>query len=316
VTDLVVELGDGPASSVRDALAAALGDPTLEVGYAIDGTDQYIDMQGTRIDLASPEPGRVVTPIEVDGRRVAVIVHDPAVLDDPGLAASIAEAAALAAANARLQAEVRGQVVEVAASRGRLVRAEDEERHRIGRMLRDGPEARLAAIAAILADVERVAAGASAITLERTADASTQVERAMTDLRALAAGLHPAGIDLGLGAAIHELAARAPVRIDIDVDEAVVPRGTATAAYYVASEGIANVLKHAGATRARIAIHVDAGRVAVEVVDDGTGGANPDGAGLRGLADRVEALGGRLTIASPPGGGTRLAAELPLDGEA
>ena len=318
VTDLVVELGDGPASSVRDALALALGDPTLEVGYAVDGVAGYVDAQGRPLESPAPVAGRVTTPIEFDGRRFGVLVHDPAVLEDPGLVHSIAEAAGLAASNARLQAEVRAQVVDVAASRRRLVRAEEDERRRIQTTLREGTEAWLLAVSASLADAQRLSrAHANDTTLERVTQASRQLDGVLDDLRDLARGLHPGTLQAeGLRAALVELAERAPLPVEIDAPPADIPLRAASNAYYVCSEGIANVVKHAQATRAVVRSHVDGPSLRIEVTDDGVGGADPSGSGLRGLADRLEALGGTLTIDSRPGVGTHLAAELPLDGEA
>ena len=129
VADLVVELGDVASGPLRDALARALGDPTLQVGYWLDGG--YVDAEGARIELPGPGSPRAVTLVERDGRPLAALVHDPAVLDDPGLVEGVAAAARLAAANARLHAEVRTQLAELAASRRRIVEAGDDERRRL-----------------------------------------------------------------------------------------------------------------------------------------------------------------------------------------
>ena len=319
VTDLVVELGDGQASTVRDALARSLGDPTLEVGYAVDGTGGYVDARGRLLELPAPGRGRVATPIELDGRRVGVLVHDPAVLDDPGLVRSIAEAAGLAASNARLQAQVRAQIADVEASRRRLVRAEDDERRRIQTSLEEGTAARLREVSASLAEVQRLAsADAHGTTLGRAAQAARQLDGVVEDLRSLASGLHPATLETrGLHAALLELADRAPLPVEVDASPAAdIPLREGATAYYVCSEGIANVVKHARATRAVVRCRIDGPNLLVEVIDDGVGGADPLGSGLRGLTDRVEALGGTLIVESRPGKGTRLAAELRLDGEA
>jgi signal transduction histidine kinase len=318
VTDLVIEIGDGRSSPVRDALAAALGDPRLEVGYVIDGVAGYVDTRGRPLKDPVLDAGRVATPIEFDGRPVGVLVHDAAVLDDPGLLHSIAEAAGIAAVNARLQAEVRSQIADVDASRRRLVRAEDDERRRIQVALHEGTEARLRVVSASLAEAQRIArADAHETTLERATQAAGQLDGVLDDLRDLARGLHPAIIErLGLHAALVDLAERAPLPVEVDTSPVDLPLREASTAYYVCSEGIANVVKHARATRAVVRARVEGPNLLIEVIDDGVGGADPSGSGLRGLTDRVEALGGRLIVDSRPGTGTRLAAELRVDGEA
>jgi signal transduction histidine kinase len=315
VTALVVELGDAPAASVRDALAQALGDPTLEVGYAIDGTAGYVDADGRTIDLPAAGDGRAVTPVAIDGRPVGVIIHDPAVLDDPGLLPSIGDATRLAAANARLRAQVRSQIADVEASRRRLVEAEDDERRRIQVQLGEGTEARLRAVATSLAAARILAQeGASAIAVEQTTLAAWQVERALDDIHELSRGLDPEILRAaGLQDALQELAAAAPIPCFVEVEAADLPPRIGAATYFVCSEALANVSKHARATRASIRVTVEDGWLVIEVADDGAGGADPEGSGLRGLADRVETFGGRLSIDSRPGAGTHLAAEMPLD---
>ena len=141
-----------------------------------------------------------------------------------------------------------------------------------------------------------------------------QVAESLDELRTLARGLHPAVVSAhGLPVALEELAVRAAVPVDLSVElDERLPEPVEVAAYYVVSESLTNIGKHARATRASVAITRDHDRVVVEIVDDGIGGANTEsGTGLRGLADRVEALGGRLRIWTPPGGGTRVLAEVP-----
>ena len=307
VTDLVVELGEARSGGLRDALAGALGDPTLEVGYRFAGG--YVDAQGRPLALPAAASARAVTPVERDGRPIAVLVHDPAVLDDPGLSDALAAAARLAASNARLQAEVRRQLGELRASRRRLLRAGDEERRRLERRLRETVEQRLTALARTLASARADTAGAA-----RLRGAEEQLAHTLEELGELAAGLHPGGLDEGMLAdALASLVARGPVPVELSVPDTWLPEEVATAAYFVCSEALANVGKYAGASRVTISMRAGDGRVQVEVRDDGVGGANPaNGSGLRGLADRVEALGGTLQVDSPPGRGTRVTAELPL----
>jgi signal transduction histidine kinase len=236
-------------------------------------------------------------------------VHDTAVLDDPGLSDALAAAARLAAANARLQAEVQVQVDELGESRRRLVHAGDEERRRLERRLHHTVERRLSGLAASLEHAQPAATRAAP--LRRVQE---QLELALDELRDLAAGLHPGRIEhRGLSAALAELAARSPLPVDLHVADLRVDEEVERATYFVCSEALANIIKHAGASSAAISVGDRAGRLYVEISDDGVGGAVlSEGSGLAGLADRVEALGGTLVLHSPEGGGTRLSAELPL----
>ena len=302
VTDLVVDLGETRSGTVREALAQALGDPTLAVAYRVDGG--YVDAAGRPTNLAPTGTGRQVTRIERDGDEVAVIVHDTAVLDDPGLLQAVAAATRLAAANARLQAEVRTQVTELEASRRRLLEAGDAERQRLEARLRGGAARRLMLLAQQLTKARTMA---SAATAPAIVQAEEQLARTESDLRELAAGLHPRDlVEHGLPAAISELAKRSAIPVDAAADVGRLPEHIEATVFLVCSEALANVAKHAHASHVAIRV-VDAGRtVVVHVVDDGVGGAEP-----RSIADRVEALGGTLEVESPPGRGTRLRAEIP-----
>jgi signal transduction histidine kinase len=316
VTDLVVELGEARSGTLRGELSKALGDPTLEVGYWLPETGAFVDSTGRALSLPDPGSERSVTIVEREGRPVAALVHDPAVLDDPGLLEAVTSAARLAASNARLQAEVQGRVVELAASRRRIVEAGDEERRRLERRLHDGTERRLGELAATLrrarmdASLER--------TRERILRAEHHLQRTLEDLRRLAHGLHPRILsEHGLEGALAWLAEGFPVPVELDVRIGRVSSRAEVAVYFVCSEGLANVAKYASASRVVISVTSDDARVTVAVEDDGVGGAAPArGSGLRGLADRIETLGGTLRVDSVPGQGTRLAAEIPLGGEA
>ena len=307
VADLVVDLRHAGSGTLRDGLAQALGDPTLEIGYWLDRG--YVDSQGRPVALPATGSDRKVTRVDQDGAPVAVLVHDAAVLDDPGLSDALARAARLAAANARLQAEVRTQVGELAESRRRLVHAGDEERRRLERRLHDAVELRLTA----LADRLRVA-DADAADAERLRRVRQQLDHALAELRELAAGLHPGDLEQGgLSSALAALAARSPVPVDLRVSEVCLPEELERATYFICSEALANVAKHANASSVVISIRERADRLLVEIADDGVGGAvHGDGSGLSGLADRVAALGGGFELESPAGGGTRLSVELPL----
>jgi signal transduction histidine kinase len=309
ITDLVVDLGDARSGTLRGALAGALGDPTLEVGYWLG--DGYVDAQGRPLALPAPGSGRSVTPVGRDGEAVAVLLHDPAVLDDPGLSDALVSAARLAASNARLQAEVRSQLADLRASRRRLVYAGDDERRRLEERLRDTVERRLTELTQVLAGTR-----ADAARTERMRRVEEQLARTLDELRDLAAGLHPGGLGDGtLAQALASLVARSPVPVELSVPDSRLPEEVATAAYFVCSEALANVVKYADASSVVISVTRQPGRLLVRVADDGAGGAVIGaGTGLPGLADRVDALGGTLGLQSPLGGGTHLTAALPLEG--
>jgi signal transduction histidine kinase len=315
VTDFVVELGEARSGTLRDALARALGDPTLELGYWLSESGAYVDGAGHPLELPAARSNRAVTRVERDGQAVAVLVHDPAVLDDPGLVEAVAAAARLAASNARLQAEVRAQVSELQESRRRLVRAGDEARRRLEQRLHGGAERRLVALGQVLERASGNTSRSGAAEIER---ASGQLARTLTDLHDLAGGLHPRALtEKGLAAALASLVRGSPVPVELRVPAERLPAEVEAAAYFICSEALANVAKYASASRVVVRVTADERRALVEVVDDGVGGADPaHGSGLRGLADRAEALGGTLGLESPPDGGTRLSAELPVYGEA
>jgi signal transduction histidine kinase len=310
VADLVVELGEARSGTLRDELARALGDPSLQVGYWLPEPAAFVDAAGHALAVPEPGSGRAATVVERDGQPVAVLVHDPAVLGDPGLAGAVSAAAGLAAANARLQAEVRSSLAEIAASRRRILEAADEERGRLERRLRDGAQRRLGDLAEMLRLARQSAAGPG--TAERIARAEIQLARTQEDLGRLARGLHPRQLaGQGLEAALAALAGDFPLEVDLAVSVIRTSASVAACVYFVCSEALANVAKHASASRVRISVAAGAEGIIVEVTDDGAGGADPGGRGIRGLADRVETLGGTLTVASPPGQGTRLTAVIP-----
>jgi signal transduction histidine kinase len=318
VTDLVVELAEAPSGTLRDALARALGDSSLQIGYWAAEQGAYVDAAGQPVTVPAEGSGRAVTTVSLGGRPVAVLVHDLAVVQDPGLVESITLAVRLAASQARLRAEVRAQVSEVRASRRRLIRAGDQERIRLERRLHDGPELSLAEVTTTLARARDEAVRSDA------AEVLGGIERvrqrllgAQEDLRELARGLHPrALVDGGLAEAITELAAASPVPVTVTAISGDLPLEAAAAAYFVCSEALANVAKHSGASRCSVTARTSDGLLRVEIADDGAGGTeDAKGTGLRGLADRVEALGGTFRVTSPPRKGTVVAAEIPLSEE-
>jgi signal transduction histidine kinase len=314
VADLVVELGGQIApGALRDALARALRDPSLTVAYWLADGERYVDAAGRPVTLPDGAE-RAVTAVQRDGRRIAALVHDPALAEEPELVASAGAAAGLALENERLQAELRAQLEELSASRARIVEAAQAERRRIERDLHDGTQQRLVSIAMTLGLVDSRLDRDPAAVRSLLDEARGSLSDALRELRELSQGIHPGILsERGLRAALEELAygARLPLDVDVALSERL-PDRVEAAAYYVVSEAITNVVKHAEATSIRVRVQRVDGRAVVEVADDGVGGAGGGGGtGLRGLADRVDALGGSLHVESPPGRGTVVHAEIP-----
>jgi signal transduction histidine kinase len=311
VGDLVVELRDSPAD-LRAPLARALRDPSLELLYWLPPFGAWADQNGRAVDLPT-DPARVTLIDDDQGDLMAALVHDPALCDEPALLDAVTAAAAIALRTGRLQAQLRANVEELRGSRARVLEAGRRERQRLERDLHDGAQQRLVALSLNLGILQtRLDGDSEAGAL--LAEARTEIAVSLAELRDLARGLHPAVVsDHGLAVAVESLVARAPVpvRLMIDLDGRV-GEDVEVAAYYVVCESLANIGKHACAASASVRLARHDGRIEVEVVDDGVGGADTErGTGLRGLADRVEALGGRLQVWTPHGGGTRVCAELP-----
>jgi signal transduction histidine kinase len=314
VGELVVELGADPAPvDLRDALARALRDPSLTLAYWLPEFESYADLDGRPVDLPGKGDARATTLIDDRaGARVAALVHDPALGDEPELLGGVAAAAGIALENARLHAELRARLDELRGSRARVFEVGRKERQRLERDLHDGAQQRLIALSLELGMLEtRLADPEASLGLGQ---ARREIATSLEELREIARGIHPAVVSgHGLGVALEQLAARAPVPVYLTVDvDGRLPEPLEVAAYYLVSESLANLGKHAVASSASIVVSQHDGQVLVEVADDGIGGADTEhGTGLRGLADRVEALDGRLRIWSPSGGGTRVRAEIP-----
>jgi signal transduction histidine kinase len=311
VGELVVELRDSP-TDLRTSLARALRDPSLELLYWLPPFGTWADQNGRAVDLPG-DPARVTLIDDDEGEQMAALVHDPALRDEPALLDAVTAAGAIALRTGRLQAQLRANVEELRGSRARVVEAGRRERQRLERDLHDGAQQRLVALSLNLGILQtRLDGDSEAGAL--LAAARTEIAVSLAELRDLARGLHPAVVsDHGLAVAVESLVARAPVpvRLIIDLDGRV-GEDVEVAAYYVVCESLANIGKHARATAASVELDRQDGRIVVEVVDDGVGGADTErGTGLRGLADRVEALGGRLRVWTPHGGGTRVRAEMP-----
>jgi signal transduction histidine kinase len=317
VTDLVVELGEARTGSLRASLAQALADPSLELGYWLPEAGAFVDSEGGRISVPDAGSSRSSTIIQHERQPVAVLVHDPAVLQDPGLSDAVASATQLVASNAQLQAEVRLQLAELRASRRRILDAGDDERRRLERRLREGAERRLTGLAETIDHARSHGSGTTSATIERIDRARVQLDGTLDELRELGRGLHPRVLsELGLAGALALLAERSRVPVDLIIRAPNMPPRIEAAIYFLCSEGLANIAKHAAATRAVMSVEVHDDALWLAISDDGVGGASLDrGSGMRGLADRVDALGGAFHLDSPSGAGTRLACQIPLGKE-
>lgn len=315
VGQLVVELGDAsPGGALRDALARALGDPTVALAYPVAERGGYVDVNGQPVVLPSGEGQRVVTLIERSGQPVGALIHDAALRDDQAHVDAVCAAAGLALENERLHAEVLARLEDVRASRGRIVEAGDAARRRVERNLHDGAQQRLVSLS-IAVGMARSKLGEGNADVERLlGQASDEAAGAIRELRELARGLHPAILsEAGLVAAVESVVERSPVPVELLVrTNGSLPAPTEAAAYYVVAESLTNVAKYAKASSVQVRIDHQGDRLVVEVVDDGVGGAKlGPGSGLEGLADRLAALEGCLEVDSAPGSGTRIRAELP-----
>ena len=315
VADLVVELGQTPTPArLREALANALGDPSLQVAYWAPARDRFVDAAGDVVELPENGTGHAVTMLERNGVRAAAIIHDAILLEEPGLIASVAGALRLAVENDRLTAEVEAQLEEVRASRARIVEAGDLERRRVERDLHDGAQQRLVSLSLELRVARNALGDGGDPAVRRSLDrAADEAMAALSELRDLALGIHPLILtESGLGEAIESLADRAPVDVSVDVGAERYSSAVEAAAYFVISEALANVTKYAKATRALVRVRCLADHLTIDVEDDGIGGADPrSGSGLRGLADRLAVLDGTITVVSPVGSGTTISARIP-----
>ena len=317
VSELLLRLGEAPGTgTLRARLSEALGDRSLQLVFWLEDKGRWVDSEGHKVELpADDHTARAWTAVELEGRRVGAIVHDLTLSEDPELLRSVAAAAGLAMENERLQAQLRARVEELRTSRARIVEAGTHERRRLERNLHDGAQQRLVALSLTL----RLAQGKVHKDPERANElldaAQQELTLALAELRELARGIHPAVLsDRGLGAALEALAGRAPIEVDLaELPGDRLPEAIEAAAYFVVAEALTNVVKYAHASQATVRVARLNGHAVVEIADDGIGGADPDrGSGLRGLADRVSALDGRMSLDSPAGAGTRLRAEIPV----
>jgi signal transduction histidine kinase len=313
VTDLVVDLADGPPFAMAAALGEAVGDPSVRIGYWSPERELFLDSAGS-VFAVDALPGRIVSVVRSREGPLMALDHDAAITLSAGVSSSLEQAASLMVANARLHAELRERARELEAARRRLVDTEIFERRRLEEQLRSGAGRRLETLNQILLAAGRVSGPNVATELEA---ALKQLDRSVADVSRLSRGLYPSTLTVGgLPAALGQLSDQVPVRIQMDL-AGEVPEHLRELVYFVCAEALANVVKHARARSARISVFCREGLMHVEVTDDGVGPPSPErvaGSGLRGLADRVGAYGGAFRVAPAPSGGTRVAVEVPLDG--
>jgi signal transduction histidine kinase len=278
----------------------------LETGFASRNEDEASPELGVRFAIAAP----VIVNATLEGALVALRPSGSPFAPGAEIRLrSFGDLLSQSIANERAQEEMR-------ASRARIVHAADEARQRLERNLHDGAQQRLVSVSLSL----RLATGKLPPDAEDARKvltaASEELSLAIDELRELARGIHPAVLTKeGLGVALEVLGERAPLPVELtdELDERL-PQAVEGAAYYVVAEALTNIVKYAQASKVEVRVCRPDGFARVEVVDDGVGGADMSrGSGLRGLADRVEALDGRLEVESPPSGGTRVWAEIPLD---
>ncbi len=293
--------------ALRSALRQALGDPHLELLFRVTDPERYVDRDAVTVEPPPRGSGRRLVEVRVGERLVGAIVYDANLIADRGLVEDAARVTALAIDNERLTAELYTGRERLRVSRARLIEATDAERRRIARDLHDGLQMRLVLLA-MMAD--RPGAGP-----ETLAELNAGIQEAIAELRELVQGVVPAALtERGLYAAAVELTDQMPFPVELVFEPLPepLPIGVETAGYFVVSEALANAVKHSRAAELRLTIGRPAGRLRIEVFDDGVGGATLGG-GLRGLSDRLDALGGWIEVESPPGEGTRIVAEIPCE---
>jgi signal transduction histidine kinase len=315
VAGLVVELGEpSTAMDLRSALARALGDPSLQLAYWFPAEHCYVDGDGVTVAPPGADDRRGSTFVQHNGQPIALLLHDPVLEHNVELVQSVCAAASLALENERLQAELRARLVDLQASRARLVAATDAERRRIERDLHDGTQQRLVSVAMALGLLEARLPDSAGDTRPLIAEARETLTAALQELRDLTHGINPPLlVERGLGAALEELCTRAalPTHLHAELPHRLAEKVESTA-YFFISEALTNAAKHSHGSEVRVTAVVSDTMLRIEVTDDGIGGASASGgSGLIGLSDRVEAVAGRMYVHSPPGRGTELHAEIP-----
>ena len=315
VGELMARLSDASRTGgLRDALADALDDPSLELVYWLPEGQRYVDFRGREYTIPEDDERRAVHFVDRDEDCVAAIIYDATLRGAEPHVRAVGGAASLALHSERLDAELRAKIDELRRSRERMLRIGLEERRRLERDLHDGAQQRLVSMALNIR-LARAKLNEDPLAADQLLEsAGEELDSALAELRELARGIHPAVLtDRGLATALETLASRAPVPVELsELPDERLPEAIELAAYFVVAEGLTNVAKYAQATHATVGVARENGRLVVEVADDGIGGVDPDdGTGLRGLADRIAVLEGRLEIESERGRGTTIRALIP-----
>ncbi|HVX09138.1 sensor histidine kinase [Humibacter sp.] len=312
------ELGTwlGASGAERPALTAALtstlGDPSLEVWFWMPQRETYVDVQGDPVAEPSASARRGIEVVELDGRRIGAIVYDANIVGEAELVRTAGRVLAIALDRERLTAELMASRRALQFSRERLVGAADSERRRIAQDLHDSLQMQLVLLAL---EAQQLAKGAdpSGAMAERATELRKGIDAAAAELRQIVHAVMPAAlVERGLAAAVQDLADRMPIPTFVELESRTLPPAVESTAYFVVAEALTNAVKHSEATRISVRLAHRNDVLHVGVRDDGVGGALLNrGAGLRGIADRVDVLEGSITIESPPGGGTDIHAEVP-----
>jgi signal transduction histidine kinase len=304
---------DATRPSLAGALARALGDDSLKLGYWVAEREAYVDHDGRALELPDPRSGRNHVEISLGDRLIGAVIYDAVIIVDPALVEAAGQVVAVALDHERLTAELLPSRDQLMESRVRLVEGGDRERRRIAQNLHDGLQMKLVLLAM---EAQRLASqpGGSKVVVAAATTLRSRIDGAAAELRQLVHDVMPAPlIEGGLGAATQDLVDRLPLPTHLSLGvNGSLPEAVSSTAYFVVAEGLANAVKHAKASSSSLDLAEGDGVLRVEVSDDGVGGvAVGGGLGLRSLADRVDVLGGRLSIRSPLGEGTRLVVELP-----
>lgn len=309
--DLAAWLSSGAPDRPRlaGAVGQALGDPTVTVGYPVDGV--VVDAGGRPV---VPQPGdRGQVDIDLEGRRIATIFYDAELITDAEHVAQAGRLIALQLDRERLTAELLAGREELHRSRLRVVEEADRERRRIAQDLHDGIQAQLVVLALVAGRLAADEGSDASALREHAGDLRRELDRTAADLRRLVHGLMPAIlVERGLYAAARGFVDALPVPTELSLtgSDDGLPDVVETTAYFVLAEALTNAVKYARASTLSVALERTTDRLRIVVSDDGVGGATAERGGLRGLDDRVRVLGGRLVVDSPPGAGTRVWAEI------
>lgn len=310
LADLVTDLGRAQDTrpSLEGQLRQILGDPALTIGYWSDDRSGYLDENGRPLEDAAL--GRASTVVTDRGRPAALLVHDTTLGENPALLDGATAAVRLAVGNAAMRRDARARVARLAKARHRMVEVADAERLALSRRLDQGPLARLRRIGHLL----EIVGNDSCADPETVGAVRNELDLAQQELYALAHGVRPTALtEGGLGTALPALAAGCPAPTTVSLDVGRIAPATEAALYFVCAEALANAAKHAHASLVRVTVRTDQATVVAEIVDNGVGGADPGGSGLRGLRDRIEALGGTFEVGTVTPHGVRLAARVPVD---